>query len=97
MGKMKQMLDNYPLVEQLYRSVDNHVNNLANTIIELEEENKKLKKKIVVLTSENSTLKDSLRDCGYEDDNQYSDRQREIDSDLLNLEQEKNQLDDDKS
>ena len=90
MGKMKQMLENS-------YSQHGHINNLSDKVLELEEENKKLKKKIVVLTSENSTLKDSLRDCGYEDDNQYSDRQREIDSDLLNLEQEKNQLDDDKN
>ena len=90
MGKVKQMLENS-------FSQHGHINNLSDTIIELEEEIKKLKKKIVVLTSENSTLKDTLIDCGYEDDNQYSDRQREIDSDLLNLEQEKNQLDDDKN
>ena len=87
---MKQMLEGS-------FSQHGHINKLSDTIIELEQEIKKLKKKIVVLTSENAELNDILTEYGYEDDNQYSDRQREIDSDLLNLEQEKNQLDDDKN
>ena len=83
MGKMKQMLEGS-------FSQHGHINNLSDEVLELEEENKKLKKKV-------AQLEDILETEGYYDDNQYTDRDNNIDRDIQDMQSEQYKLDDDKN
>ena len=80
---MKQMLEGS-------FSQHGHINNLSDKVLELEEENKKLKKKF-------AQLEDILENEGYYDDNQYTDRDNNIDRDIQDMQSEQYKLDDDKN
>ena len=76
------------------------LNTITETKYDLWVQVQELTNELIQLTQENAELKDILRDYGDDDyfnDNQYTDRNKEIDRDLQNIEAEKNKLDDDKN
>ena len=56
-----------------------------------------LTNELIQLTQENAELKDILTEYGYYNDNQYTDRDKEIDRDLQNIQAEQDKIDDDKN
>ena len=73
------------------------LNTITETKYDLWVQVQELTNELIQLTQENAELKDILTEYGYYNDNQYTDRDKEIDIDLQNIEAEKNKLDDDKN
>ena len=73
------------------------LNTITETKYDLWTQVQELTNELIQLTQENAELKDILTEYGYYNDNQYTDRDKEIDIDLQNIEAEKNKLDDDKN
>ena len=73
------------------------LNTITETKYDLWTQVQELTNELIQLTQENAELKDVLTEYGHYNDNQYTDRNKEIDRDLQNIEAEKNKLDDDKN
>ena len=72
------------------------LNTITETKHDLWVQVQELTNELIQLTQENAELKDILTEYGYYKDNQYTDRDREIDRDLQNIQAEQDKLDDDK-
>ena len=73
------------------------LNTITETKYDLWVQIQELTNELIQLTQENAELKDILTEYGYYNDNQYTDRDWEIDRDLHNIQAEKDRLDDDKN
>ena len=73
------------------------LNTITETKHDLWVQVQELTNELIQLTQENAELKDILTEYGYYKDNQYTDRDREIDRDLQNIQAEQDKLDDDKN
>ena len=73
------------------------LNTITETKYDLWTQVQELTNELIQLTQENAELKDVLTEYGHYNDNQYTDRDNEVDRDLQNIEAEKNKHDDDKN
>ena len=73
------------------------LNTITETKYDLWTQVQELTNELIQLSQENAELKDVLTEYGHYNDNQYTDRDNEVDRDLQNIEAEKNKLDDDKN
>ena len=73
------------------------LNSITETKHDLWVQVQELTNELIQLTQENAELKDILTEYGYYYDNQYTDRDKEIDRDLQNIQAEQDKIDDDKN
>ena len=73
------------------------LNSITETKHDLWVQVQELTNELIQLTQENAELKDILTEYGYYNDNQYTDRDKEIDRDLQNIPAEQDKIDHDKN